>query len=65
MTQSNAGQRKMMRRMSPGGGTPFHDAPLASPSGRGSSNDSGLRTRRAAKKQIQTREDRAERRGEL
>ena len=26
MPDSNAGQRKMMRGMSPGGGSPFHDS---------------------------------------
>lgn len=49
-------QRKMTRSMSPGGGTPFHDAPLA----RGLPNTPGNRaTKRAAKKQIKTREERA------
>jgi hypothetical protein len=61
MSDSNAGQRKMMRGMSPGGGSAFHDAPLA----RGTTSESDRRTKRAAKKQIKTRENRAERRGQL
>lgn len=53
-------QRKMTRNMSPGGGTGFHDAPLA----RGLPNTPGTRaTKRAAKKQIKTREERAWREG--
>lgn len=49
-------QRKMTRRMSPGGGSPYHDAPLA----RGVRNTAEARAvKRAAKKQIKTREERS------
>jgi hypothetical protein len=65
VTQSNSGQRKMMRRMSPGGGQPFHDAPLPSDGKTPQSSLSAKLTRRAAKKQIKTRENRASRREEL
>jgi hypothetical protein len=60
MPDSNAGQRKMMRGMSPGGGSPFHDSMPAG--GTHTTRASQKRADRVAKKQIKTREERAARR---
>ena len=64
MSQSNAGQRKMMRRMTPKRDGVFN-APLVPHSDRPQSSLSARRVRRAAKKQIATQENRAARREEL
>lgn len=52
-------QRKMTRRMSPGGGSPNFDAPLVPRGMRVRNTAENRAVKRAAKKQIKTNEERA------